>query len=93
MMEIMVYQLTHLEIKFYDLKKEGKDGVINFEGNTSKFFQDIGLANEKGAAIHIINEAQNAEYTINGITGSSSTNTVEALPGVKIELLKVTEQK
>ncbi|HDR3652088.1 MULTISPECIES: flagellar hook-associated protein 2 [Bacillus] len=78
---------------FMTSKKEGKDGVINFEGNTSKFFQDIGLANEKGAAIHIINEAQNAEYTINGITGSSSTNTVEALPGVKIELLKVTEQK
>ena len=47
MMEIMVYQLTHLEIKFYDLKKREKDGVINFEGNTSKFFQDIGLANEK----------------------------------------------
>lgn len=78
---------------FMTSKKEGEDGVINFEGNTSKFFQDIGLANEDGAAIHIINEARNAEYTINGITGSSSTNTIEALPGVKIELLKVTEQK
>ncbi|PFR46094.1 flagellar filament capping protein FliD, partial [Bacillus cereus] len=38
-------------------------------------------------------KAQNAEYTINGIEGKSSTNTIEALPGVKIELLKVTEQK
>ena len=37
MMEIMVYQLTHLEIKFYDLKKEGKDGVINFEGTHLNF--------------------------------------------------------
>ena len=56
-------------------------------------FQDIGLANEDGTARNIINEAQNAEYTINGIKGNSSTNTIEALPGVKIELLKVTEQK
>ncbi len=51
------------------------------------------MANEDGTARNIINEAQNAEYTINGIKGNSSTNTIEALPGVKIELLKVTEQK
>ncbi|ACJ80150.1 flagellar hook-associated protein 2 [Bacillus tropicus] len=78
---------------FMTSKKEGEDGVINFKDNTSKLFQDIGLANEDGTARNIINEAQNAEYTINGIKGNSSTNTIEALPGVKIELLKVTEQK
>lgn len=78
---------------FMTSKKEGGDGVINFEGNKSSLFQKIGLANDDGVALHEINSAQNAEYTINGITGSSSTNTVEALPGVKIELLKVTEQK
>ncbi|WDL93797.1 flagellar hook-associated protein 2 [Bacillus sp. HNR-4] len=78
---------------FMTSKKEGEDGVINFEGNKSSLFQKIGLANDDGVALHEINSAQNAEYTINGITGSSSTNTVEALPGVKIELLKVTEQK
>ncbi|HDR4592343.1 TPA: flagellar hook-associated protein 2 [Bacillus cereus] len=78
---------------FMTSKKEGEDGVINFKDNTSTLFQDIGLANKDGVAVNVINEAQNAEYTINGIKGKSSTNTVEALPGVKIELLKVTEPK
>ncbi|KMP95437.1 MULTISPECIES: flagellar hook-associated protein 2 [Bacillus] len=78
---------------FMTSKKEGEDGVINFEGNKSSLFQKIGLANDDGVALHEINSAQNAEYTINGIAGKSSTNTIEALPGVKIELLKVTEEK
>ncbi|WP_242260776.1 flagellar hook-associated protein 2 [Bacillus cereus group sp. BfR-BA-01453] len=78
---------------FMTSKKEGEEGVINFKDNTSTLFQDIGLANKDGVAVNVINEAQNAEYTINGIKGKSSTNTVEALPGVKIELLKVTEPK
>ncbi|PHG54112.1 flagellar hook-associated protein 2 [Bacillus wiedmannii] len=78
---------------FMTSKKEGEDGVINFKDNTSTLFQDIGLANKDGVAVNVITEAQNAEYTINGIKGNSSTNTVEALPGVKIELLKVTEPK
>lgn len=78
---------------FMSSKKEGTDGVIKFEGNTSTLFQDIGLANADGTALNTINEAQNAKYSINGITDESSTNTIEALPGVKIELLKVTEPK
>ncbi|HHT7083284.1 MULTISPECIES: flagellar hook-associated protein 2 [Bacillus cereus group] len=78
---------------FMTSKKEGEDGVINFKDNTSTLFQDIGLANEDGVAVNVINKAQNAEYTINGIEGKSSTNTIETLPGVKIELLKVTEPK
>ncbi|QWI16048.1 flagellar hook-associated protein 2 [Bacillus wiedmannii] len=78
---------------FMTSKKEGEDGVINFKDNTSTLFQDIGLANKDGVAVNVINKAQNAEYTINGIEGKSSTNTIEALPGVKIELLKVTEPK
>lgn len=78
---------------FMTSKKEGEDGVINFKDNTSTLFQDIGLANKNGEAVNVINKAQNAEYTINGIEGKSSTNTIETLPGVKIELLKVTEPK
>ncbi|MGG1609487.1 flagellar hook-associated protein 2 [Bacillus wiedmannii] len=78
---------------FMTSKKEGEDGVINFKDNTSTLFQDIGLANKDGVAVNVINKAQNAEYTINGIEGKSSTNTIESLPGVKIELLKVTEPK
>ncbi|HDR7961025.1 flagellar filament capping protein FliD [Bacillus wiedmannii] len=78
---------------FMTSKKEGTDGVIKFEGNTSTLFQDIGLAKADGTALNTINEAQNAKYSINGITDESSTNTIEALPGVKIELLKVTETK
>ncbi len=53
----------------------------------------MGLAKADGTALNTINEAQNAKYSINGITDESSTNTIEALPGVKIELLKVTEPK
>ncbi|WP_088292842.1 flagellar hook-associated protein 2 [Bacillus mycoides] len=78
---------------FMSSKKEGTDGKIDFSGNTSTLFQDIGLAKADGTAVNTINEAQNAIYSINGIPGKSSTNTIEALPGVKIELLKVTESK
>ncbi|KIV71985.1 Flagellar hook-associated protein FliD [Bacillus mycoides] len=78
---------------FMSSKKEGTAGEINFSGNASKLFQDMGLANTDGTAVNTINAAQNAIYSINGIKGDSSTNTIEALPGVKIELLKVTEQK
>ncbi|MCW9130239.1 flagellar hook-associated protein 2 [Bacillus paramycoides] len=78
---------------FMSSKTEGTDGKINFSGNTSTLFQDIGLANADGTAVNTINEAQNAKYSINGIEDESSTNTIEALPGVKIELLKVTESK
>ncbi|EJR24080.1 flagellar hook-associated protein 2 [Bacillus cereus] len=78
---------------FMTSKKEGTDGQIKFEGNTSTLFQDMGLANADGTALNTINEAQNAKYSINGIEAESFTNTIEALPGVKIELLKVTEPK
>jgi flagellar hook-associated protein 2 len=78
---------------FMSSKKEGTDGEIDFSGNTSTLFQDIGLAKADGTAVNTINEAQNAIYSINGIPGKSFTNTIEALPGVKIELLKVTESK
>ncbi|PFV86367.1 flagellar filament capping protein FliD [Bacillus sp. AFS059628] len=78
---------------FMTSKKEGTDGQIKFEANTSTLFQDMGLAKADGTALNTINEAQNAKYSINGIEAESSTNTIEALPGVKIELLKVTEPK
>ncbi|MFE4762356.1 flagellar hook-associated protein 2 [Bacillus mycoides] len=78
---------------FMSSKKEGTDGKIDFSGNTSTLFQDIGLAKADGTAVNTINEAQNAKYSINGIGAESFTNTIEALPGVKIELLKVTESK
>lgn len=78
---------------FMTSKKEGTDGQIKFEASTSTLFQDMGLAKADGTALNTINEAQNAMYTINGIKGEGSTNTIEALPGVKIELLKVTEPK
>jgi flagellar hook-associated protein 2 len=78
---------------FMSSKKEGTDGKIDFSENTSTLFQDIGLAKADGTAVNTINEAQNAKYSINGIEAESFTNTIEALPGVKIELLKVTEPK
>ncbi|MFF1992538.1 flagellar hook-associated protein 2 [Bacillus mycoides] len=78
---------------FMSSKKEGTDGEIDFSGNTSTLFQDIGLVKADGTAVNTINEAQNAKYSINGIGAESFTNTIEALPGVKIELLKVTESK
>ena len=41
---------------------------------------------------HQVTAATNAEYTINGIKGTSKTNKIEAIPGLIINLDKVTTE-
>ncbi|KFM98607.1 flagellar hook-associated protein 2 [Bacillus clarus] len=76
---------------FMSSKKEGIEGEIKFKEGKSQLFQQMGLSTKEGKAVNTINEAQDAIYSINGIQGESSSNTIETLPGVKIELLKVTD--
>ncbi|MBK5496552.1 flagellar hook-associated protein 2 [Bacillus thuringiensis] len=78
---------------FMSAKKEGMGGEIKFTSEKSDLFQKMGLSTVDGKAVNVVNEAQDAIYSINGIEGKSASNTIETLPGVKVELLKVTESK
>ncbi|MGQ7102112.1 hypothetical protein ACUOAQ_32245 [Escherichia sp. SP-MK] len=78
---------------FMSAKNEGMGGEIKFTSEKSDLFQKMGLSTVDGKAVNVINEAQDAIYSINGIEGKSASNTIETLPGVKVELLKVTESK
>ncbi|PEX39185.1 flagellar filament capping protein FliD [Bacillus cereus] len=81
---------------FMTSKKEGATNEIKLEKTppnvlTELFYSKVESTTEM--KLNTINEALDAKYTINGIDGTSSSNTIETLPGVKIELLKATEQK
>ncbi|HDX9590442.1 TPA: flagellar hook-associated protein 2 [Bacillus pseudomycoides] len=71
----------------------GEDGKITLEDGVNGFLKNSGflIGNPDGTTtINEINAAKDAEYTINGIKGSSSTNTLDELPGVSIKLEKLT---
>ncbi|MDA1598997.1 flagellar hook-associated protein 2 [Bacillus cereus] len=81
---------------FMTSKKEGATNEIKLEKTppnvlTELFYSKVESTTEM--KLNTINEAMDAKYTINGIDGTSPSNTIETLPGVKIELLKVTEPK
>ncbi|MEI3890748.1 MULTISPECIES: flagellar hook-associated protein 2 [Bacillus] len=81
---------------FMTSKKEGATNEIKLEKTppnvlTELFYSKVESTTEM--KLNTINEALDAKYTINGIDGTSPSNTIETLPGVKIELLKVTEPK
>ncbi|MEH7458840.1 flagellar hook-associated protein 2 [Bacillus sp. JJ1127] len=76
---------------FMSSTKEGEANKIDLHDGTSDLFKRMFYSEKNGTSVlNTINEAQDAKYTINGIGGTSASNTVEALPGMKIELLKVT---
>ncbi|MFJ8526995.1 flagellar hook-associated protein 2 [Bacillus sp. NPDC094106] len=76
---------------FMSSTKEGEENKINLQDGTSDLFKRMFYSEASGTSVlNTINEAKDAKYTINGIEGTSASNTVEALPGMKIELLKVT---
>ncbi|AWC28293.1 MULTISPECIES: flagellar hook-associated protein 2 [Bacillus cereus group] len=82
---------------FISANKEGTQNAIRLEDGASKLFQKLGFYKEESGT-KIMNtvpgaEALDAKFSINGIEDTSPTNTIEALPGVKIELLKETEGK
>nr|MCX3303403.1 flagellar filament capping protein FliD [Bacillus pacificus] len=83
---------------FMTSKKEGAMNEIKLEKTPPNVLTDLFYSKVEGKdplatemKLNTINEALDAKYTINGIEGKSPSNTIEALPGVKIELLKVTE--
>ncbi|PHA01670.1 flagellar hook-associated protein 2 [Bacillus wiedmannii] len=81
---------------FMTSKNEGATNEIKLEKTppnvlTELFYSKVESTTEM--KLNTINEALDAKYTINGIDGTSPSNTIETLPGVKIELLKVTEPK
>ncbi|MFK4412173.1 flagellar hook-associated protein 2 [Bacillus sp. RC251] len=85
---------------FMTSKKEGAMNEIKLEKTPPNVLTDLFYSKVEGKdplatemKLNTINEALDAKYTINGIEGKSPSNTIEALPGVKIELLKVTESK
>ncbi|HDR7672671.1 flagellar hook-associated protein 2 [Bacillus wiedmannii] len=85
---------------FMTSKKEGAMNEIKLEKAPPNVLTDLFYSKVEGKdplatemKLNTINEALDAKYTINGIEGKSPSNTIEALPGVKIELLKVTESK
>ncbi|MED1509804.1 flagellar hook-associated protein 2 [Bacillus proteolyticus] len=88
---------------FMSSTKEGKDNAINLDKTQPNLLRELfyskveikGTDNETGPELKLntINAALDAEYSINGIVETSASNTIETLPGVKVELLKVTEPK
>jgi flagellar hook-associated protein 2 len=67
-------------------KNSGVASAITIESGTGSLWQDIGIVDGSNAFKNII-EAQDAEYSINGVSLTNASNTVEnILPGVSITL-------
>lgn len=73
--------------------KEVTSGPISItvEGGSSNIWEDLGVLTG-GSIKNEMDLPQNAEYTINGISMTSSSNTVTDIDGVSITLLKETEK-
>ena len=95
MMGIMAYRYIHLVKIFMSSTKEGATNNIKLEETPSNVLTDLFYSKVEGSTteskLNTINEALDAIYSINGIEENSASNTIETLPGVKIELLKVTD--
>lgn len=71
----------------------GTEGGIRLEqAANSNILQTIGLFDASNQFAHQETLPQDAEYTINGITQTSKSNTINTLPGVTIKLEKVTTE-
>lgn len=76
----------------------GESGQIKLTDGSTKLLENIGLVtsavNGDGTNVvaHEVTKAKNAEYTINGIKETSTSNIIESLPGVTINLEKVTTE-
>ncbi|HDR7795443.1 TPA: flagellar hook-associated protein 2 [Bacillus luti] len=87
---------------FMSSTKEGEANAIKLEHEPSNvltelFYSEVEVKGAETSTpktemkLNTINEALDAIYSINGIEEKSASNTIETLPGVKIELLKVTD--
>ncbi|MGI2750039.1 flagellar hook-associated protein 2 [Bacillus cytotoxicus] len=87
---VSVYSLGgHL---FFTSTTEGKDGEIKLTDGSNGFLKSIGLIDSTGAIANEITKPSDAEYTINGIAGTSKSNKISTLPGVTINLEKETAE-
>ncbi|BCC46276.1 hypothetical protein BCJMU02_1585 [Bacillus cereus] len=86
---------------FFTSTTAGEKGEINLVDGKEGFLEEIGLVNssiDKGTnkkVFTIANEitaATNAEYTINGIKDSSTSNKIDTIPGLTINLEKATSE-
>ncbi|GAB6462333.1 flagellar hook-associated protein 2 [Bacillus cereus] len=85
---------------FFTSTTAGAKGAINLVDGKEGFLEEIGLVNSsidkyKNKVFTIANEitaATNAEYTINGIKDSSTSNKIDTIPGLTINLEKKTTE-
>ncbi|KAA0797421.1 flagellar hook-associated protein 2 [Bacillus sp. JAS102] len=83
---------------FFTSTTAGEAGELKLTDGANGFLQNIGLVtsvkNEDGTNViaHQVTGAVNAEYTINGIKGTSKTNKIDTIPGLTIDLEKVTTE-
>lgn len=72
----------------------GEAGQIQLTDGSSKLLENMGLVTADGTntIAHEVTKATNAKYTINGVAEESASNTIESLPGVTINLQKVTTE-
>lgn len=82
---------------FFTSTTAGEEGKLKLSDGSNGFLQKIGLVTSESkdgvnTIAHQVTAATNAEYTINGIKGTSKTNKIEAIPGLIINLDKVTTE-
>ncbi|MGI8303424.1 flagellar hook-associated protein 2 [Bacillus paranthracis] len=86
---------------FFTSTTAGEKGAINLVDGKEGFLEEIGLVNSSidedtnKKVFTIANEitaATNAEYTINGIKDSSTSNKIDTIPGLTINLEKATSE-
>ncbi|ARO59479.1 MULTISPECIES: flagellar hook-associated protein 2 [Bacillus] len=85
---------------FFTSTTAGEKGAINLVDGKEGFLEEIGLVkssidkdnNKVFTVAHEITAATNAEYTINGIKDSSVSNKIDTIPGLIINLEKVTTE-
>ncbi|MGN4421108.1 flagellar hook-associated protein 2 [Bacillus cereus group sp. MYBK249-1] len=89
---------------FMHAKKVGESSKIELKDGTSDLFKkmfytpvetgqiDAPDNTTQNFVLNTINTAKDAKYILNGIEGTSDSNTLKPLPDVEIELLKVTTE-
>ncbi|WP_000896520.1 flagellar hook-associated protein 2 [Bacillus anthracis] len=85
---------------FFTSTTAGEKGAINLVDGKDGFLEEIGLVQSSigtggeklFVAAHEITAATNAEYTINGIKDSSTSNKIDTIPGLVINLEKETTE-
>ncbi|MEK4706557.1 flagellar hook-associated protein 2 [Bacillus sp. FSL R10-2780] len=83
---------------FFTATTAGEEGKLKLTDGPNGFLQNIGLVTSEkdkygvNTIAHQVTGAKNAEYTINGIKGTSKTNKIDAIPGLTINLDKVTTE-